>query len=40
MPQPERYDDLVLGSGQGVKLIAWELARSGRKTTPSLRISQ
>jgi pyruvate/2-oxoglutarate dehydrogenase complex dihydrolipoamide dehydrogenase (E3) component len=32
MPQPERYDDLVLGSGQGGKLIAWELARSGRKT--------
>ena len=32
MPQPERYDDLVLGSGQGGGLLAWELGRSGRKT--------
>jgi pyruvate/2-oxoglutarate dehydrogenase complex dihydrolipoamide dehydrogenase (E3) component len=32
MPQAERYDALILGSGQGGKLLAWELARSGRKT--------
>jgi len=32
MPQSERYDDLVLGSGQGGKLLAWELARLGRRT--------
>jgi pyruvate/2-oxoglutarate dehydrogenase complex dihydrolipoamide dehydrogenase (E3) component len=29
---PERYDALVLGSGQGGKLLAWDLARSGRRT--------
>jgi pyruvate/2-oxoglutarate dehydrogenase complex dihydrolipoamide dehydrogenase (E3) component len=29
MPQPERRDFLVLGSGQGGKLLAWHLARSG-----------
>jgi choline dehydrogenase-like flavoprotein len=32
MFQPERYDILVLGSGAGGKLLAWHLARSGRKT--------
>ena len=32
MPQPEQYDALIFGSGQGGKLLAWELARSGRKT--------
>jgi pyruvate/2-oxoglutarate dehydrogenase complex dihydrolipoamide dehydrogenase (E3) component len=32
MPQPEQYDVLVLGSGTGGKLIAWHMARSGRKT--------
>jgi pyruvate/2-oxoglutarate dehydrogenase complex dihydrolipoamide dehydrogenase (E3) component len=32
MPQSERYDALVLGSGQGGKLLAWDLARSGRRT--------
>jgi pyruvate/2-oxoglutarate dehydrogenase complex dihydrolipoamide dehydrogenase (E3) component len=30
MPQPEHYDFLVLGSGQGGKLLAWHLARSGQ----------
>ena len=29
---PERYDALVLGSGQGGKLLAWDLARSGQRT--------
>src|SRR5215470_11372545 len=32
MPQTEKYDVLVLGSGAGGKLIAWHLARSGRRT--------
>src|SRR5215831_7321977 len=32
MATPERYDALVLGSGQGGKLLAWDLARSGRRT--------
>jgi pyruvate/2-oxoglutarate dehydrogenase complex dihydrolipoamide dehydrogenase (E3) component len=32
MRQAERYDALILGSGQGGKLLAWELARSGRRT--------
>jgi pyruvate/2-oxoglutarate dehydrogenase complex dihydrolipoamide dehydrogenase (E3) component len=31
MPQPESYDDLVLGSGAGGKLLSWHLARSGRR---------
>jgi len=31
MSQPERFDTLVLGSGQGGKLLAWHLARSGRR---------
>jgi pyruvate/2-oxoglutarate dehydrogenase complex dihydrolipoamide dehydrogenase (E3) component len=32
MSQPERFDTLVLGSGQGGKLLAWHMARSGRRT--------
>ena len=32
MAAPERYDALVLGSGQGGKLLSWDLARSGRRT--------
>ena len=32
MPQPERFEVLVLGSGVGGKLIAWHLAQSGRRT--------
>jgi pyruvate/2-oxoglutarate dehydrogenase complex dihydrolipoamide dehydrogenase (E3) component len=31
MSQPEAYEDLVLGSGAGGKLLAWHLARSGRR---------
>jgi choline dehydrogenase-like flavoprotein len=27
---PERFDVLILGSGQGGKLLAWDLARSGK----------
>jgi pyruvate/2-oxoglutarate dehydrogenase complex dihydrolipoamide dehydrogenase (E3) component len=32
MPRAERLDTLILGSGQGGKLLAWHLARSGRRT--------
>ena len=32
MSQPERFEALVLGSGEGGKLLAWELARAGRRT--------
>jgi len=32
MPQAERFDTLVLGSGYGGKLLAWHLASSGRRT--------
>src|SRR5215475_8620616 len=32
MPQPERFEVLVLGSGIGGKLIAWHLAQSGHRT--------
>jgi len=32
MSQPERVEALVLGSGAGGKLLAWHLARSGRRT--------
>ena len=31
MPQPEPFDVLVLGSGQGGQLIAWHLAQAGRR---------
>ena len=31
MPQSERYDALVLGSGEGGKFIAWHLGRSGQR---------
>src|SRR5260370_10614711 len=32
MPQPERFEVLVLGSGTGGKLVAWHLAKSGHTT--------
>ena len=31
MPQPEKYDTLVLGSGEGGKYIAWHLASQGKR---------
>ena len=31
MSQPKPYEDVVLGSGAGGKLLAWHLARSGRR---------
>ena len=32
MPEPERYEMLVLGSGAGGKLLAWHMAKSGHRT--------
>src|SRR5277367_4337481 len=32
MSQPEWYDVLILGSGFGGKLLAWHMAKSGRRT--------
>src|SRR5260370_41569200 len=32
MSQPEQFEVLILGSGQGGKLLAWHKARSGRRT--------
>ena len=32
MSQSERIEILVLGSGAGGKLLAWHMARSGRRT--------
>ncbi len=31
MPRLEEYDDLVIGSGEGGKFLAWHLAKSGRR---------
>jgi pyruvate/2-oxoglutarate dehydrogenase complex dihydrolipoamide dehydrogenase (E3) component len=32
MPQPERYETLILGCGNGGMYLAWHMARSGRRT--------
>ena len=32
MPQSEKFEALVLGSGTGGKLVAWHMAQSGHKT--------
>ena len=32
MPQPEHFDTLVLGSGEGGKFLAWHRAGSGHRT--------
>ena len=32
MSQPERYEMLVLGSGEGGKFLSWHMARSGHRT--------
>ncbi len=31
MPEAERFDMLVLGSGEGGKYLAWHVARSGQR---------
>ena len=32
MSQPEHYEMLILGSGAGGKVLAWHMAKSGRRT--------
>ena len=32
MPEPEQFDDLILGSGTAGKLMAWHMGESGRRT--------
>jgi pyruvate/2-oxoglutarate dehydrogenase complex dihydrolipoamide dehydrogenase (E3) component len=32
MSEPERFQTVILGSGQGGKLLAWHLAKMGRRT--------
>jgi pyruvate/2-oxoglutarate dehydrogenase complex dihydrolipoamide dehydrogenase (E3) component len=32
MAQPERFETLVLGSGEGGKYLAWHMAKSGQCT--------
>jgi pyruvate/2-oxoglutarate dehydrogenase complex dihydrolipoamide dehydrogenase (E3) component len=32
MAEPERFEVLILGSGAGGKLLAWHMARLGRRT--------
>src|SRR5499426_1634934 len=32
MSRPEQFDVLILGSGKGGKLLAWDMAQSGRRT--------
>ena len=32
MSRLEQFEVLILGSGQGGKLLAWHMARSGRRT--------
>ena len=32
MSQPDQFEVLILGSGAGGKLLAWDIARSGRRT--------
>lgn len=32
MPEPERYDVVVIGSGEGGKFLAWHMAQAGQRT--------
>ena len=32
MPEAEQYDVLILGSGEGGKFLAWNMAKAGRRT--------
>jgi len=33
MPELERYDAVVIGSGEGGKYLAWHMAQAGQRTT-------
>ena len=35
MPEVERYDAVVLGSGEAGKYMAWHLGASGKRWRPS-----
>src|SRR5262245_25975511 len=39
MPQPERFDILVLGSGKSGKLLAWHMARNRAGAPPWSSVS-
>src|SRR5262245_12036769 len=39
MAQPERFEILILGSGKGGKLLAWEMARSAASAAGSRSLS-
>jgi len=32
MPETENYDNLVIGSGEAGKYLAWSLAKAGQRT--------
>jgi pyruvate/2-oxoglutarate dehydrogenase complex dihydrolipoamide dehydrogenase (E3) component len=32
MPEPDRYDVVIIGSGEGGKHLAWEMAEAGQRT--------
>ena len=32
MTEPEQYDAVVIGSGEGGKYLAWHLAKAGQRT--------
>ena len=32
MSQPEHFEMLILGSGEGGKYLAWHIAKSGHRT--------
>jgi pyruvate/2-oxoglutarate dehydrogenase complex dihydrolipoamide dehydrogenase (E3) component len=32
MPEPERYDVVIVGSGEGGKYLAWHMAHAGQRT--------
>ena len=32
MSQPEHFEMLIIGSGEGGKYLAWHMAKSGRRT--------
>ena len=40
MSQPERSEVLIVGSGQGGKLLAWHIARSGSSALKGCRVGR